>query len=112
MLSKPSLELLRPFLSLYAVLGLLAFGGCASQASQPPLLSIPVAETLRAPCPSAKGAESVRTIGELAAFSILQQAALVVCDGYRSALVQTVDAHNALAAQMVAKPRKRFLGLF
>jgi hypothetical protein len=54
----------------------------------------------------------VMTVGHLASFSIMQEASLVVCDGYRNALVQTVDAHNALAAQVAQPPRKRFLGLF
>jgi hypothetical protein len=55
----------------------------------------------------------VLTVGDLAAFSLLQEAELTVCDGYRNALVQTIEAHNALAQQLAQpKPRKRFLGLF
>jgi hypothetical protein len=45
----------------------------------------------------------VRTVGDLAAFSIRQEAALAICDAGRDALVQTVDAHNALAAQLVSR---------
>jgi hypothetical protein len=58
-------------------------------------LTIPVAESLRARCPRAAGAEQVRTAGDLAAFSLRQEAALSVCDGRRAALVAAIDAYNA-----------------
>jgi hypothetical protein len=65
------------------------------------LLTLPVAEVLREACPRPEGAEAVRTVGELAAFSVRQEAALAICDARREALVQGVDAHNVLAAQLV-----------
>ena len=70
-----------------------------------------MADALRQPCPRADGAQEVRTVGDLAAFSVRQEGALSVCEARRTALVDTVDAHNALAAQIGvgAKPRHRRL---
>lgn len=69
-----------------------------------------MAETLRQDCPRPDGVEAVKTVGELAAFSVRQEAALAVCDARRGALVQSVDAHNALAAQMAAPGRRALFG--
>jgi hypothetical protein len=77
----------------------MASTACAGRTPSPPLLTIPVAESLRAPCPRPDGVEAVRTVGELAAFSVRQEAALAVCDARREALVAGADAHNALVAQ-------------
>jgi hypothetical protein len=52
----------------------------------------------------------VRTVGDLAAFSVRQEAALSACDARRAALVETVDAHNRLAASAQAKPTRRLFG--
>jgi hypothetical protein len=51
--------------------------------------------------------EAVRTVGELAAFSVRQEAALAVCDARREALVAGVDAHNALVAQTAGGDGRR-----
>jgi hypothetical protein len=67
------------------------------------MLSVPVAESLRETCPRPQGVEAVRSVGDLAAFSVRQEAALAVCDARREALVLTVDAHNALAAGLEAR---------
>jgi hypothetical protein len=37
----------------------------------------------------------VQTVGELAAFSVRQEAALQVCEARRAAVVSIVDAHRA-----------------
>jgi hypothetical protein len=73
----------------------------------PPLLTIPVAESLRTQCPRPEGVEAVRTVGELAAFSVRQEAALAVCDARREALIAGVDAHNALVAQTAGGEDRR-----
>ena len=96
----------RRCLKLYATAGVLAFGGCATRPPGPAMLTLPVAEVLRQACPRPDGVEAVRTAGELAAFSVRQEAALAVCDARREALLQGVDAHNALAVQ-IAAPRRR-----
>jgi len=110
--SKPRRGLRCPSLTLSAALGLLACVGCTSLPQTPPLLTIPVAENLRKKCPFAEGADAVRTVGDLAAFSIQQEAALLVCEARREALVAGIDAHNALAAQLAQQPKRRFLGVF
>ena len=93
----------RRCLSLCATAGLLAFAGCASPSREPLLLTLPVAESLREACPRPGEAETVRTVGDLAAFSVRQEAALAICDARREALVQGVDAHNALATQLAGR---------
>lgn len=112
MSSKPPLGLPRLSLALFAMSGCALSASCATKASPSPFLSIPVAENLRTNCPPADNPEAVQTVGDLAAFSIRQEAALQVCDARRGALVATIDAANAMAAQVAAKPRKRFLGVF
>ncbi|HTK33868.1 MAG TPA: hypothetical protein VL358_01105 [Caulobacteraceae bacterium] len=71
-----------------------------------------MAETLRQPCPRADGAEAVRTVGDLAAFSVRQEAALSACEARRAALAQTIDAHNALAARTATQAQPRRWRLF
>lgn len=73
------------------VLGPLALSGCAPRPV--PALTIPVPESLREPCPRPDPAK-VATVGDLAAFSIEQEAALGVCDVRRAAAVQIIDAAN------------------
>ena len=65
-----------------------------------------LAETVRRPCPHAWGAEAVRTVGDLAAFSIRQEAALSACDARRAAAVETVDAFNAARERVKPGPRR------
>lgn len=61
---------------------------------------IPVAETLRQPCVG-PATEAVQTIGDLAVFSLRQEAALAVCDARRAAAVALIDKRNA---QVTPKP--------
>lgn len=89
----------RRCLSLCVMLGLLPLAACASPNRAPLILALPVAESLRQPCARPGDVEAVRNVGDLAAFSVRQEAALAVCDARREALVQIVDAHNALAAR-------------
>jgi hypothetical protein len=54
----------------------------------------------------------VQTVGDLAAYSLRQEAALGVCEARRAALVTVIDQANAIGAQLAAKPRRKVLGLF
>ncbi len=65
--------------------------GCASRLP----LTIEVPASLRADCvgPSTEG---VSTVGQLAAFSVRQEAALQVCSERKAAVVALVDAHRAI----------------
>lgn len=88
------------FLSPCWIAGLAPLTGCATK---PPLetaaLILPVSETLRGPCrrPIRPQAPSV---GELAGFSVEQEAALSACEGRKDAAVQVIDAHNAAAVEL------------
>lgn len=96
--SKPLLGLLRPFLLPFAPLLLLPLASCAGK--PPPLTSlvIPVAQSLREPCP--RPAAEFVTVGDLAAFTVRQEAAISICDARRGAAVATIDAANAMQAQL------------
>lgn len=65
---------------------------------------IPVPETLREPCvgPSTDG---VVTVGDLAMFSVRQEAVIAVCDAKRAGAVALIDQRNRLAKP---KPWWRF----
>lgn len=71
------------------VLGPLALTGCAKPAPQ---LTIPVPESLRAPCPR-PDPEKVQTVGDLAAFSVEQEASVSICEARKDAAVAIIDAH-------------------
>ena|GEM_PF-6065965 len=68
---------------------------------------MPLAESLRGPCP--KPSVDFATLGDLAAFAIKQEAALSVCEAMKTALVQTIDVHNAAAASLARPPRRKWL---
>lgn len=92
---KPPRGPTRPCLLISCLAGALASTACAAR---PPLvLTVPVADSLRAPCPR-PAADAVRTAGDLAAFSIRQEAAIGLCEARRDAVLAVVDAHNAAAA--------------
>jgi hypothetical protein len=97
MSSKPLLGLLRPFLLAFGLLPLTLLPGCAGKPPLPMGLKIPVAQSLREPCPRPE-AEFV-TVGDLAAFTVRQEAAISICDARRGAAVATIDAANAMQAQ-------------
>lgn len=97
--SKPQV-LRRLFLPLFVTLGC---SGCAT--TTPPPLQIPVPASLRAACEH-PAPDAVQTIGQLAAFSLRQDAALDICDARRSALVAIIDGVNPKPA------KKKLFGLF
>ena len=101
MLSKPSRPPqtpLRRFLPAFGMLGLLGLPACATVT--PPTLTIP--QTFRTEC-SGPATDGVLTVGDLAAFSIRQEAALQTCEAKRAGLVALIDA-----AQPVKRPWWRF----
>lgn len=99
----PALKALtRLFLPLSLTLGLAA---CAT--TNPPPLQIPVPDSLRASC-ERPSPDAVQTVGDLAAYSARQDAAVRVCDARRAAVVAIVDGANA-----VVKPkRKKVFGIW
>lgn len=64
--------------------------GCSAKTSLQ--LQIPVPQTLREECPRPELA--VETVGDLAAFSVRQEAAISVCNERRRALTEIIDAAN------------------
>jgi hypothetical protein len=73
--------------------------GCATSTPQ---LTILVPDSLRQPCAS-PSPDGVVTVSDLAAHSIRQESALVVCDKARGALVDLIDAQAAIVA-----PKRRW----
>ncbi len=87
---KPS-QALRPLsLTMCLALGATALTGCAAT---PKPVTIRVPDMLATPCPRPDPSD-VSTIGDLATFSIRQEAALGVCDARRAALVEVIGAHT------------------
>jgi hypothetical protein len=72
----------------------LALGGCQTVAVRPTLT---VPDSLRATC-ERPNPEGVATVGDLAAYSLKQDAAIRVCDARRAAVVAIVDS---------AQPKKK-----
>lgn len=66
-----------------------------------------MAGTLREPCPRPPIPDRP-TVGDLAGFSIRQEAALSVCDARREAAVTVIDAVNKLLTQLSQAPKRRF----
>jgi len=52
------------------------------------------------------------TVGDLAGFSIQQEAALSVCEARKDAAVSVLDAINAMLKRVAETPRRRWLGIF
>jgi len=92
--SKPLLGATRRSLMMFAGLGLMGLTGCAGLPTSPRLM---VPATFRAECagPATLG---ISTVGDLAAFSVRQEAALQTCEAKRAGLVALIDA---------SQPRKR-----
>lgn len=70
----------------------LALSACAHQ---PTKFQIPVPQSLRDPC-ERPNPESVQTVGDLAAYSIRQDAAIKTCSSRGDALVELIDAANGV----------------
>lgn len=58
-----------------------------------PRLKVSVPDSLRAPC-AKPDPEGVATVGDLAAFSLRQDAALRICSARGDALVEVLDGVN------------------
>ena len=87
----------RPFRLTCCATGLLASTACATTPEPPaPLPPIPVAQVLRDPCPR-PDRPAAPTVGELAAFSVRQEAALGVCEARKDAAVALIDAQARAA---------------
>lgn len=90
MSSSPPRALRRPFLTICALLGALASTACASQPKPP---TIPVPDALRQACVG-PAADGVQTVGDLAVFSVRQEAAIALCDARRASAVALIDQAN------------------
>lgn len=89
-----------PFLILgFVIVGPLLLSGCAKPA---PVLTIPVPQSLREACPKADP-EPVKTVGDLAAYSIQQEANLMICEARKDSAIAIIDAH-ADATQQPKRP--------
>lgn len=92
---------MRLFLMTFCLAGALALTGCASK---PPPVLIPVPDALRERCVG-PSTEAVETVGDLAVFSVRQEAVIAVCDARRAGAVALIDQRNA---QVTPKPWWRF----
>lgn len=82
------------FLLILLMLGGAVLSGCAAQPRPTLQLQVQVPEVLKS-CPRPElPAEGELTIGDLAIFSIEQEAALNVCDSHRGAAVSMIEAVN------------------
>ena len=104
--SRPRPKPIRRCLQTSCAIGLAASTACATRPlAAAPALQLPVAATLRAPCPRPDRPDAM-DVGALAAFSIRQEAALNVCEARKDAAVGVIDAGNA-ALGALAKPAPR-----
>ena len=86
-----------------SIAGPLLLTGCAPKpAPAVGLLIIPVATTLRSPCPRPARPRQP-SVGELAGFSVEQEAAISVCETRKDAAVAVIDAHNRIAADVAER---------
>ena len=105
---RPPRAPMRPFPLMCSLLGLLASTACApiqatSSATQ---LQIPVAASLRQPCPR-PDRPTAPDVGALAAFSVRQEGAESVCEARKDAAVGVIDAANSILAQVAAQLRPK-----
>ncbi len=96
---KPLRARARPFLLSSLLLGVLASTGCAHSPPPTGLIQVQTPALLRQACPRPPRPDSP-TIGDLATFSIEQEAAIGVCDARRSALAQIVDVQTRAQADL------------
>lgn len=85
---------LRACTLLASVVSVMLVGGCQTVPVRPTLT---VPDSLRATC-ERPNPEGVSTVGDLAAYSLKQDAAIRVCDARRAAVVAIVDS---------AQPKKK-----
>lgn len=62
---------------------------------------MPVAEVLKAPCPRPARPDRP-SVGDLAGFSVQQEAALSVCEARKDAAVQIIEIYNQVAKATAA----------
>ncbi len=96
---KPLRARARPFLLSSLLLGALASTGCAHSSPATGLIQVQTPALLRQACPRPPRPDSP-TIGDLATFSIEQEAAIGVCDARRSALAQIVEVQSRAQAAL------------
>lgn len=102
------------FLPACWIAGLALLTGCATKPQpQPGPLVLTVPQTLRGPCPRPLRPRSP-SVGELAGFSVEQEAAISACEGRKDAAVQMIDAHSASALVLAeaAKPKRAWWRLW
>ena len=83
-----------PFRLMCLPLGALALVGCVSPPPPPLVISVP--PPLNEPCPRSGNPAKVETVGDLAAFSLVQERDLAVCEARRAALQSLVVAYAAV----------------
>ena len=79
------LTLRRPYLLLSCLLGTLALQACAGKRPPSPVIPPPFREACVGP------STPVKTIGDLAAFSVRQEVAIQECDAKRAGLVRLLE---------------------
>lgn len=96
------------FLTILWIFGLLALTDCAptQRLSDPVALRAEVPGAVRAPCPRVPRPDAP-TVGELAGFSVRQEAAINVCEAYKDAAVAIMDAHNLMVDQILQRTRPK-----
>lgn len=87
----------RPFLLLSPLLCVMALAGCAKPPAQATLAVPPI---LREKCDRARVGD-LKTVGDLGALTVRQEAAVASCDNKRAALVSLVDAYGE-----ITKPKR------
>ena len=97
----------------------MALASCGSNPKPPPpgLLEVPIAESLRAPCPrpalpaiprempATREGVIETVLKPVLAFSVRQEAATSVCEARKDAMVSVADAHNQIVRQLNAPKR-------
>ncbi len=97
--SKTNRAPLRLFLLTSCLLGAMGLASCASQ---PKAVTLTIPASLRADCKGPAGEDRVQTMGDLAAFSLRQEAAILDCNTKRREVVRLADEFNA-----AVKPKRR-----
>lgn len=76
-----------------------------------PGLTIKVAPSLRDPCPR-PALPQAPTVGDLAAFSVNQEASISICEARKDTAVALIDAHTDMTRQLAADLAPRHWWVF